>query len=96
MNILKIYMIGFLVCFLVSLLIEHLYYGDGRAETVSFKSLKENFFYSFLSWAGVVGEILFLALEWYTGFSEKGYGAFLHDLEGFLKNNHRQKENEKH
>lgn len=81
----RIYIIGFILCFLFSLLIEHFYYGNGRGETVSFQALKENFLFSFLSWIGILGEIFFLITEWVTGFDNRGYGAFLHDYEEELK-----------
>ena len=82
---LKIYLIGFAVCFLISLLIEHFYYGNGKAWTVSSKSIFEDFLISLLSWIGVVGALVFLAIEWYYGWTEKGYGEFLYDYEEELK-----------
>ena len=57
MTFLKIYIIGVLVCFLITLLFEHLYYGNGRSETVHLKTIGEDFLYSLLSWLGVLGEV---------------------------------------
>lgn len=37
-----IYIIGFLVTFLVELLIEHLYYGNGLSGTVTIKDIMED------------------------------------------------------
>lgn len=85
MIFLKVYLIGIAVCFLISLLLEHFYFGNGRSETVHFRTMAENFLYSLLSWLGVVGEIIFWAAEWYTGFTQKGGGAYLHDYEEQLK-----------
>ena len=64
MTFLRIYTIGVLVCFLISLLLEHIYFGNGRSETVHLKTIGENFVYSLLSWLGVVGEIIFFIGEW--------------------------------
>ena len=85
MTFLKIYIIGVLVCFLISLLFEHLYFGNGRSETVHAKTIGENFLYSLLSWLGVLGELVFFAGEWVCGFDQKGQGEFLHDYEEMLK-----------
>ena len=88
---LKIYLIGVLVSFLVSLLIEQFYYGNGKSITVKLKSILENLLYSLLSWIGVVGEMVFFLGEWYTDFSEKGYGEFIHDYEEKLKEEEEKK-----
>ena len=95
MLFLKIYIIGFLVSFFLTLLIEHFYYGNGRAETVGFKSIIEDFLYSLSSWLGVVGLILYLIGEWYTGFDSRGYGEFLYDLEQELKKESENKDGRK-
>ena len=94
MLFLKIYIIGFLVCFILTLLIEHFYYGNGRAETVDLKSIIEDFLYSLLSWLGVVGVILYWIGEWYTGFDNRGYGEFLYDFEQELKKESENKNNQ--
>lgn len=91
MTFLRIYIIGVLVCFLISLLFEHLYYGNGRGETVHLKTIGEDLLYSLLSWLGVLGEIVLFVGEWVCGFDQKGQGAFLHDYEETL----RQKQSEK-
>lgn len=57
MTFLKIYLVGVLVCFLVALLLEHLYFGNGRNETVHLNTIGENTLYSLLSWLGVVGKM---------------------------------------
>ena len=57
MIFLKIYLVGVLVCFLVALLLEHLYFGNGRSETVHLNTIGENTLYSLLSWLGVVGKM---------------------------------------
>ena len=85
MTFLKIYLMGVLVCFLISLLFEHLYFGNGRSETVHGTTILENFIYSLLSWLGVLGELVFFAGEWVCGFDQKGQGEFLHDYEEMLK-----------
>ena len=85
MTFLKIYLMGAAVCFLIALLFEHLYFGNGRSETVHLKTIGENFLYSLLSWLGVVGEIVFFVGEWMCGFDQKGYGEFLHEYEESLK-----------
>ena len=91
MTFLKIYIIGVLVCFLISLLFEHLYFGNGRSETVHVKTIGENFLYSLLSWLGVLGELVFFAGEWVCGFDQKGQGEFLHDYEELLKQEQEEK-----
>lgn len=85
MEFLRIYAIGVLVCFLMTLLSEHLYFGNGRSETVHLKTIGEDFLYSLLSWIGVLGGIFMFMAEAYTGFPEKGTGEFLHDYEEELK-----------
>ena len=91
MTFLKNYIIGVLVCFLISLLFEHLYFGNGRSETVHVKTIGENFLYSLLSWLGVLGELVFFAGEWVCGFDQKGQGEFLHDYEELLKQEQEEK-----
>lgn len=81
----KLYIVGILVCFLISLIIEHLYLGNGRSETVHLKTIGENLLYSILSCIGVIGEIIFIIGEWFCGFDQKGQVEFLHDYEETLK-----------
>lgn len=85
MVFLRIYIIGVLVCFLLSMLTEHLYYGNGRSETVHLNTIFQDFLYSLTSWLGVLLLIFTLGAEWYCGFPQKGEGAFLHDYEEELK-----------
>ena len=92
MTFLKIYIIGVLVCFLITLLFEHLYYGNGRSETVHLKTIGEDFLYSLLSWLGVMGEVVLFVGEWVCGFDQKGQGAFLHDYEKMLKDETAERE----
>lgn len=85
MTFLRIYIIGTLVSFLGCVLLEHLYYGKGRGETVHLKTLFMDFLYSLSSWVGVLLLAFTWAAEWYCGFPQKGEGAFLHDYEEELK-----------
>ena len=85
MSLLKIYIIGILVCILISILLEHLYFGNGKSETVHIRTILENLAYSLLSWLGVVGEIIFFAGEWVCGFDQRGQGVFLYEYEETLK-----------
>lgn len=85
MVFLKIYIIGILICFLISLLLEHLYFGNGRSETVHFDTICANLLYSLLSWIGILLEIIFWLGEIYTDFPEKGKGEFMHEYEEELK-----------
>lgn len=91
MTFLKIYFMGVLVCFLISMLFEHLYFGNGRSETVHIKTIGENLLYSLLSWLGVLGELVFFTGEGVSGFDQKGQGEFLHDYEEMLKHEKSEK-----
>lgn len=92
MEFLRFYIIGVLVCFLISLLLEHFYFGRGRSETVHLKTIGENLLYSLLSWLGILGELIFWLGEMYTGFPESGTGEFLHEYEEQLKEEQKEKE----
>ena len=92
MGILRFYIIGVLVCFLISLLLEHFYFGSGRSETVHLDTIGANFLYSLLSWIGILGEIVFWLGEIYTDFPELGKGEFMHDYEEQLKEEQEEKE----
>ncbi len=85
MTFLRIYIIGVLICFLLVMLMEHFYYGNGRAETVHLDTIFMDFLYSLLSWLGVLLLVFLLGAEWYCGFPQKGEGEFLHDYEEELK-----------
>ena len=85
MSFLRIYIIGVLVSFLICMLLEHLYYGNGRDETVHIDPILADFLFSLLSWLGVLLEAFLWGAEWYCGFPQKGEGAFLHDYEEELK-----------
>ncbi len=91
MSFLRIYIMGVLVCFLFSMLLEHLYYGNGRSETVHLKTIFQDFLYSLTSWLGVLLLIFTWGAEWYCGFPQKGEGAFLHDYEEELKEEYGKK-----
>jgi hypothetical protein len=80
-----IYIIGFLVTFLVELLIEHLYYGNGLSGTVTIKDIMEDLGVAMLSWLGLVLVAIWFWGEWYTRFPMKGYGQYLYDYEERLK-----------
>jgi hypothetical protein len=90
---LKIYIIGVLVCFLLGLLMEHFYFGNGRSETVTLEMIGADFLYSLLSWIGVLGEVIMFASEWYCGFDQMGVGENLYDYEEKLKREQEEKEN---
>ena len=83
--ILKIYLIGLLVTFLVELLIEHLYYGNGLSGTVTIKDIVEDLGVAMLSWLGLLLVAIWFWGEWYTCFPMKGYGQYLYDYEEKLK-----------
>lgn len=93
MAFLKAYIVGLLVCFLLSLLTEQFYYGNGRSETVHLKTIFEDFLYSLTSWLGLIGIAILWAGEWYTGFPQKGYGEFLHEYEEELKREAAERKN---
>ena len=86
MIFLKIYIAGVLASFLISMLLEHFYYGNGRSETVHLKTIFMDFLFSLTSWLGVLLAAFTWGAEWYCGFPQKGEGAFLHDYEEELKN----------
>ena len=91
----RIYLIGFFVCFLSTMLTEHIYFGNGRAVTIAAGAFVENFFYSFLSWLGVVGVAIFYLGEWATGFPSRGYSEYLYEYEQELKRESVEKAAEK-
>lgn len=83
--IMKIYLIGVLLCVLATLLTEHLYYGNGRSATVDARSIFEDLVYSLLSWLGLLGVLAFYISEAVTHFNNRGYGKYLYDYEESLK-----------
>lgn len=84
----KTYLLGFALSALITLLIEHLYFGQGHASTVSLRAIGENLLFSLLSWLGVVGAVAFLAIEARHGFPLYGYGKRLADFEDTLGQEH--------
>jgi hypothetical protein len=92
MQFLKIYIIGVLVCFLIAMLMEHLYFGNGKSKTVKFETIGMDFIFSLMSWIGILGEIIVFVAEWYCGFDNKGLGEKLYNYEENLKNEVSEKE----
>ena len=95
MTVLKYYIIGVLVCFLISLLFEHLYFGNGRAGTVKLSTIGADFLFSLLSWLGVLGTAFLFVSEWYCGFDQRGVGESLYEYEEKLKEQKRNEKKEK-
>ena len=91
MAFLRIYIMGVLICLLFTLLLEHLYYGNGRSETVHLNTILMDSLFSLLSWLGLLLVAFVWAAEWYCGFPQKGEGAFLHDYEEELKKEYGKK-----
>ena len=93
MLLLRYYIIGELICFFFSLLMEHLYFSDGKAECVTIKNIGADFLFSFLSWIGVIGLVFLFITEWYCGFDQRGIQKSLHDYEEKLKEEERKQKN---
>ena len=91
MVLLKIYIMGVLVCFLLCMLLEHFYYGNGRGETVHINTILMDLLFSLLSWLGVLLVAFVWIAEWYCGFPQKGESALLHDYEEELKKEYGKK-----
>ena len=95
MTFLKFYIIGALICFLIAMLLEHLYFGNGNSRSVKWNTIWMDFLFSLFSWIGVIGELIVFLAEWYCGFDQKGVGDKLYNYEENLKRDQEERENVK-